>query len=399
MSLLKDQTALITLRPFFRFLLPASFFLAVIPVLAQHPLDFAAGKAIFDKNWVFAPASTGASDGLGPFFNARSCNACHPDGDRGANSTALVVHLNDLAYGQQIQKFTRPGVPAEALIDLNWPDNADTKPLLPVAVSLLDLEYGPLTSPALSLRIAPPVHGLGLLESIPESVILLLADAEDADGDGISGRVNRLPDGKLGRFGWKASQASLFDQIGRALSLDMGLGNPHLPDPHGDCTLPQADCRKTTEGNNADNLEVSQEVFDLLVSYVRKIPAPPQVNLTAGERVGQNLFLDTGCGGCHLPKIEFDGQEIHPYTDLLLHDMGPGLADELEEGGAAGNEWRTPPLWGLKPSHGNFLHDGRARNLREAILWHGGEANAARQAFQELNEKEQSDLIDFLSRL
>lgn len=400
MSLLKVQTVSTTLRPYFKTCMAGCLSVAAVCSFAQPSLDFVTGKALFEKQWVFAPASTGASDGLGPYFNARSCNECHQGGGRGEGDIARTVHIADRVYGEQLQKYTRPGIPAEARISVRWSDPEVTRSLPVAAVEITDLHYGPMRDPAVSLRFAPALYGLAELESIPASVIESMADPNDEDGDGISGRVNRLRNGEPGRFGWKASQPSIRNQVGRALSLDLGLGNPVVHSGHGDCTSWQTACLDAPTGNDAGSLEVSEQALELLLAYVRGLKAPPPVDLSQpGMMRGSELFSGIGCAQCHFPEISSNEVTLAPYTDLLLHDMGPGLADQLTEESAAGEEWRTPPLWGLATMRGNFLHDGRARNLREAILWHDGEGRAARQAFLELNSDEQSDVFTFLGGL
>ena len=367
---------------------------------AQPSLDYATGKALFEKQWVFAPASTGASDGLGPYFNARSCNRCHPGGGRGDPETSLTVHINDPVYGEQLQKFTRPGVPAEVVYSVTRSESHISGTLRSLALAIDKLYYGPLAKPAVSLRRAPSLAGLGQLETLPDVVIEALADPDDRDGDGISGRTNRLHDGSLGRFGWKAAQPGLRDQVGRALSLDLGLGNPVIHSPHGDCTPAQDACLAAPAGSVGAGLEVNHQVLDLLLTYVRGLPPPAPVDLASrANRRGASIFTGIGCAGCHVPALTGDAGALPAYTDLLLHDMGPGLGDRLAEGSAQGYEWRTPPLWGLDRATGGFLHDGRARSLREAILWHDGEAARARQAYLDLNEREMGDLITFLDAL
>lgn len=388
-----------TLKPFFDLIFFALLFSVATFSVAQPSLDYVTGKALFEKQWVFAPASTGASDGLGPYFNARSCNQCHPGGGRGDADVSRTLHINDPVYGEQLQKFTRPGVPAEAAVSVTWSDPRITGALRSVSVAITDLHYGPLASNDLSLRIAPSLAGLGLLETIPESMLEQLADPDDADGNGISGRLPRLLDGRIGRFGWKASQPDLREQAGRALSLDLGLGNPVRHSAHGDCTPAQVACLAAPAGAGGDSLEVSEQVLELLLTYIRALPAPVPADYTAESiQRGAGLFAEAGCAECHVPEFEVDGSIVTPYTDLLLHDMGPGLADNLAEGAAAGNEWRTPPLWGLDRT-GGYLHDGRARNLQEAILWHDGEAAPARQAYLDLNGAERGDVITFLDGL
>ncbi|MDG2174796.1 MAG: di-heme oxidoredictase family protein [Gammaproteobacteria bacterium] len=369
-----------------------------VEVQAQPELDFYSGKALFEKNWIPAPASTTASDGLGPYYNARSCNQCHPDGGRGSKEQSLVVHSNDPVYGQQLQKFAIPGIPVEARVEFD----ADQEG----GYQIIEMHYGDLENSVLSPRLAPSLHGLALLESIPESVITALADEEDSNADSISGRANLVADENgsfaLGRFGWKAGQTSLVKQVARALSLDLGLGNPLQPSPYGDCTEAQSQCLATPDGNSAhhDDLEAGETVLSLLLSYISGLPEPSQENADHPTvRRGQKLFNQTGCADCHLPEIAFGGSVLQPYSDLLLHDMGPGLADELREGIAAGSEWRTPPLWGLGQQNGEYLHDGRADTLETAILWHDGEAAKAKRKYERLTEAQRSDVNTFLDSL
>jgi len=375
--------------------------LAVLPVLpsgvlvALPSLDFITGKALFEKQWVFAPASTAASDGLGPYFNARSCSGCHAGGGRGTLENR-VVHTDDVELGLQLQKFTRPGVAPEAGYALAW--HVNEKGLRRPHVSMKD--PGRADQFAHSVRLAPSLAGLGQLAAIPEAQLLLHADANDADGDGISGRVNRLADGRIGRFGWKASQPGLREQTALALSQDLGLGNPVHPSPWGDCTELQLQCLAAPHGNSdsQDGLEVSEQVLHYLTTYVAELPAPPE---PVNQDRGKDVFSQVGCAACHVTSFALDQGELAPYTDMLLHDMGPGLADELAAGTATGREWRTAPLWGLGKvsKDSGYLHDGRAASVHEAVLWHGGEGSSARAAYLQLNELQRSDLIHFLNGL
>jgi len=256
-----------------------------------------------------------------------------------------------------------------------------------------------------SPRVAPQLVGMGLLEAIDENTIAALADPNDANGDGISGRMQVVTDPvtlqqRLGRFGWKAAQASVTQQIASALNTDIGVTNPIFPNL--DCGSAQGSCGSGTEISNSDLAQ--------MLRYVALLGVPPRRNLTAQATTGQTLFTTIGCAKCHTPQLitspnhpfaELRNQTIMPYTDLLLHDMGPGLAANMGEAGASGAEWRTAPLWGL--SYGivasggeSYLHDGRARTLAEAILWHGGEANAAKEAFRTLSASDRAALIAFL---
>ena len=379
-------------------------------VLAAEPtsysLDFFAGKALFEKNWIPAPASTTASDGLGPFYNARSCNQCHPDGGRGSSENSLVLHIDDPVYGQQLQKFSVHGLPREAEFLYIESNKKNKLALRNKQISISRLAFGPLQNNSVSARIAPSLRGLALLERIPETALIALADEVDSNGDGISGRVNLITNIKgenaIGRFGWKASQATLKIQVSRALSLDLGLGNPDFPSAVGDCTRFQKACFDVPDGNSPhhDNLEANALVVDLLLTYLSELPAPSRVNtIEKAAENGADLFWVSGCAACHVPEVEIEKGVLFPYSDLLLHDMGPGLADQLGEGSAKGAEWRTPPLWSLGKIKSEFLHDGRAKTLHEAILWHDGEAATARDNYLSLENYELSDLIAFLNSL
>jgi CxxC motif-containing protein (DUF1111 family) len=261
--------------------------------------------------------------------------------------------------------------------------------------------------------------GLGLLEAIAPDDIVAAADADDADGDGISGRPNRVWSNDrqrvmLGRFGWKAGNATIADQSAGAFSGDVGISSPLAPDPWGECTESQTKCRAGPHGGDGANPEASGESMEKVVFYSSNLAVPERRNASDSNVLrGKALFYSTSCTGCHTPKhaTQSDwplpalaGQLIWPYTDLLLHDMGEGLADGRPEGDASGREWRTAPLWGIGLTetvngHTYFLHDGRARNLLEAILWHGGEAQAARDAVRSMRPGDRQALLDFLNSL
>jgi len=395
---------------------------------------FFVGNSFFNTNWVAAPSSTVGRDGLGPIFNARSCSACHLRDGRGQPPTpgeqpvALLFRIGldgtdtpDPVYGQQLQNFSVLGVPEEASVTIVYTEVSGTfrvgtpyslrRPIYGVAGE----NYGPLAPGALlAPRIAPFVFGLGLLASLDEETVRSRADPLDEDGDGISGRAALVVDGKtgeftLGRFGWKAEQPTLEQQTAAAFRNDLGLTNPLFPDEN--CTPGQPACSAAPNGGTP---EISQEILDFVTFYMhtlavpgRRAPDDPQV------REGARLFQQARCSACHVPTLEtgvnpefpeLSGQVIHPYTDLLLHDMGPDLADGLAAGDAGPSEWRTPPLWGIGlvqsvSGHTTFLHDGRARDLVEAILWHGGEAAESREAFRRMTEAERNALIRFLEDL
>jgi CxxC motif-containing protein (DUF1111 family) len=273
----------------------------------------------------------------------------------------------------------------------------------------------------LSPRVAQPMIGLGLLEAIPEADILALADPDDADGNGISGRPNRVWSLRerrvmLGRFGWKAGNPTIEQQSAEAFAGDIGIGNPLVPRAAGDCTERQSACRAAPDGapKSSPGIEIASDLLALVTFYAQNLAVPPRRGRNSPQVLaGRRSFHSIGCASCHVPSFrtgEAEGQPhlsrqiIWPYTDLLLHDMGEGLADNRPEGAADGREWRTPPLWGIGltevvSGHTFFLHDGRARSLAEAILWHGGEARSAREAFAALSKEEREALIAFVSSL
>lgn len=405
-------------------------------------MAFSLGNALFQKLWIAAPSSTKGSDGLGPLYNARACQDCHVKDGRGPAPTdagdmpatfllrlgipdmqAIAAHVADPTYGHQLQTFAAPGQTAEGKVAVTWTPlpvtlaDGTTVTLRKPTYSVTNPGYGPLASATiLSPRIAPQMIGLGLLEAIPAAEILAGEDPEDANGDGISGRANRVGD-QLGRFGLKAAQPTLRDQSAQAFATDMGLSTDLQPLPWGDCTFAQTLCLTAPHGQEPgqrDGLEVDHESLDLVTYYARNLGVPSRRNLDTAETLrGKEIFHALNCTGCHTPKHvtarlpdqpEQSFQLIWPYTDLLLHDMGPALADGLPEHLASGSEWRTPPLWGLgltrlvSPNAG-FLHDGRARTILEAILWHGGEAEAQRNAVNNLAPQDRAALLAFLESL
>jgi CxxC motif-containing protein (DUF1111 family) len=286
-------------------------------------------------------------------------------------------------------------------------------------LQITQLGYGPMhPDTRFSARIAPPMIGLGLLEAIPEAAILANADPEDDDNNGIAGRPNRVWDDAqqktvLGRFGWKAGQPTLNQQNVHAFSGDMGLTTSLKP--IDDCTQAQTACLQAPNGNGPDGEpEVSDNILRLVLFYSRNLAVPARRNVSSPQVLaGKSLFYQAGCQSCHTPKFttaanaaepELANQVIRPYSDLLLHDMGDGLADNRTEFQASGRDWRTPPLWGIGltqtvSGHTQFLHDGRARNLLEAVLWHGGEAQAAQQQVLSFNAEQRAALLAFLNSL
>lgn len=379
---------------------------------------FHAGKAQFRKVFIAAPARAKGADGLGPLWNARSCQSCHALGT--AREASLVLRLSvaggpEPVYGGQLQSKAVPGQVAEGRVAVGFSTRqvrlADgTQVTLQVPhYKVADLAYGPLAAGAqTSPRIAPQMIGLGLLEAVSEAEVLAREDPGDADGDGISGRANRVADGALGRFGHKAGVESLRAQTALALLRDMGLSSPEHPQPWGDCTDGQVACRAAPDGEEPtvrDGREVAAGDLDLLTFYSANLAVPPRAKATDPEvRRGEAVFRAAGCEACHretLNTVELPdraAQTIHPYTDLLLHDMGEGLADHRPDGLADGREWRTAPLWGAGGREA-WLHDGRARSLLEAVLWHGGEAKAAQEEVIALTPADRAALLAFLGDL
>ena len=417
--------------------------------------QFKLGNALFRKLWVSSPSSTQASDGLGPLFNARGCQNCHLKDGRGrppiGDETAISMFLRlsvpprnadeerliasrdallipDPVYGDQLQTFGVPGIPAEGRVVIDYADEPVTLgdgtvvTLRRPSYSSADLGYGPISPDVMtSPRVAPPMIGLGLVEQVPAEDILAHADPDDSDGDGISGKPNFVHDPvsgsvMLGRFGWKAGNPSIRVQSASAFAGDIGISTPLVNRPHGDCTAAQAVCLEAPTGEQA-RLGVSEApdpVLDLVTFYSENVGVPQRRDVDdPGVLRGKQQFYGAGCASCHVPKFVTSRaapnpaqkfQLIWPYSDFLLHDMGEGLADHRPEGDADGYEWRTPPLWGIGlteavSGHTLFLHDGRARNLTEAILWHGGEGQAARDTFANLPKSARDDLIAFLESL
>ena len=403
------------------------------PALAQ----FARGNRIFSTPWVEAPSTVSHFDGLGPFYTRHSCSGCHVHDGRGRppegpadSSAAVVVKLGaadrsgarrpDPRYGSALSEHAVQGLAAEGRLVVEWQEieqvYADSTRVMLRRPSLraTGLGYGALAADTrLSLRIAPAVIGAGLLEAVPDSLLVALADPDDADHDGISGRVSRpgrsaSGAGPAGRFGWKATQPTVAGQVGTALNDDMGITSPYRPST--ELTSVQGAARKRPTGGSP---EIQGAEWEALVAYARLLAVPARRDLDdPAVRRGAARFQETGCTRCHVATLTTGSadlpvlahQVVHPFTDLLLHDMGAPLSDGMPEGDAAAGEWRTPPLWGLGLAttvngHRFLLHDGRARSLEEAILWHGGEGEKSRDAFRALAIDSRRDLLRFLESL
>ena len=340
---------------------------------------------------------------------------------------ALKV-IPEPTYGQQLQPFAVRGLKAEGRIAIRYTESpvemadGETASLRQPSYRIMNLGYGPMhPDTRLSPRLAPQLIGLGLLEAIDEKDLRALADPDDLNGDGISGRINRVWNRERqqtmpGRFGWKAGMASVNEQSQAAFNHDIGLSTPLYPDAQGDCTVDQTTCLQAPNGNSPqyDDLELHQDLAEWTAHYVRHIAVPQRRDPNHPQVLrGKRLFYQANCVACHTPKFrtrndaidpENANQLIWPYTDLLLHDMGEGLADNRPEADANAQEWRTAPLWGIGLSravngHANFLHDGRARSVLEAILWHGGEAKTSRDRVTLMTRAQRADLIRFIESL
>lgn len=397
---------------------------------------FAVGNNFFNDNWVTAPASTVGRDGLGPLFNAQSCSSCHLFDGRAAPPTSnedpergLLLRLSIMgpdgvplpepSYGDQLQDRAITDAPAEGRIVIDYAEvpgafaDGTTYSLLKPTYSIADLAYGPMAENVMiSPRIAPAMFGVGLLEAVAEATVLAGADPDDVDGDGISGRPNMIigADGTavLGRFGWKANVPTVNDQNAGAFLGDIGITTPVRTDEN--CTTVQGQCQQAINGGTP---EVDELKLDRVTFYTRTLAVPARREVGAADTTaGEALFAQAGCVSCHSPQLvtgesdiaQLSEQTIRPYTDLLIHDMGEGLADGRPDQSATGTEWRTAPLWGIGlvddvSGHSRFLHDGRARNLEEAILWHGGEAAASQRQFVAMTAEQRRQLLIFLESL
>lgn len=421
----------------------------------EEEQTFRVGNGLFKKMWASSPSSTLASDGLGPLYNARSCQGCHLKDGRGrpprpgdeavslflrlsippqneehkqALATRAVMRIPEPTYGGQFQVFAVPGLAGEGRFDIELEDievflnGGEVAVLQKPTYKIRDLGYGDMHPDArMSPRVAPQMIGMGLLQAIHPGDIEALADPEDLDGDGLSGKVSRVRDpatGQLaiGRFGWKASNPTIRAQTAGAFAGDIGIGSPDNPDPYGDCTQAQSECRRMPHGEQErlGETEAPDPVLDLVTFYSENLAVPRRRKMDDPRVLrGKELFNDVGCVGCHQAKFvtsrkaENDAhrfQLIWPYSDMLLHDMGEGLSDERPVGDATGSEWRTAPLWGIGltetvSNHTRFLHDGRARNLLEAVLWHGGEAQSARDRVVAMEPDDRVALVRFLESL
>ena len=397
---------------------------------------FAFGNRLFETRWVIAPASVRTLDGLGPLYNRKSCAGCHVRDGRGRPpqdglEASLLLRLSvpgedehggpkpHPAYGLQLQDQAVPGVSAEGRVAARyrertgWFADGDDYRLREPEWTVAEPKRGELGNDVrLSPRVAPAVFGLGLLEAVSTDAIAALTDEHDRDGDGVSGRMNLVWSRSEqrtvpGRFGWKANQPSLRQQIASALAGDIGITTS---------LIPSENAIETPGGPyvvSGGSPEMDDDFLEKLTFYAQTLAVPARRGVDDANVIrGERLFESVGCTACHVPQLvtgphdvlALSAQMIHPYTDLLLHDMGSGLADDRPDYAATGREWRTPPLWSIGlidvvNRHTYFLHDGRARNLMEAILWHGGEASGARDRFAALDRTDRAALIAFLESL
>ncbi|MDO6681755.1 di-heme oxidoredictase family protein [Oceanobacter sp. 5_MG-2023] len=411
-----------------------------MPGLTATELEqFLQGRSLFAQMWVISPSADQQVDGLGPLYNAISCASCHPGNghgrapDRpGQAMRSMLVRLSLPGHdihggprphpfcGDQLNEQGVPGVAGEGRASVSYQEQVvrladDTavtlrRPQLNLSASRCQ----PATELLTSARIGPALVGQGLLDAIPNAAILQRADPEDRDADGISGRPNPVYDVALqqmttGRFGYKANVPNLRQQIASAFHGDLGISSSLFPDQN--CTAAQTDCQTAATGGDP---ELSDEQLDQLVFYHQTLALPARRQPEAPNvQLGEQLFYQAGCESCHRAQFKtaanaspaiLANRTIQPWSDLLLHDMGPELADNRPDFNASGQEWRTTPLWGIGladkvSDHPGFLHDGRARNLLEAILWHGGEASKSRTAVTLMSREQRRALLDFLHSL
>lgn len=415
---------------------------------ADQLKQFLEGKAKFVQPWGVAPKSI-VVWGLGPLFNEDSCSGCHKfngrarapaDGEEAAHGTVIRLSVPGRsanggpnahpAYGDQLHNRSIPGVPPEGQAIVTYElrevtlGDGEIVRLRSPRVRFAQLQFGEIGPQSMtSMRIAPSLIGLGLLEAVPEDVILQVASTQTAGG--VRGKPNYVWDFEhgqraLGRFGWKASQPTLRQQTAAALHDDIGATSSIFPDEN--CPPVQKLCRDAPTASRCvrpgscsaqDRPEVLPGRLADITFYLRALAVPVRRNVLDQEiRRGETLFGQAGCSACHLPDLETTARSqpsegkflIHPYTDLLLHDMGDGLADGRDDYEASGREWRTAPLWGigLLPTisgHAELLHDGRARNVTEAILWHGGQAARSRDAFRGMPKRDRDAIARFVESL
>jgi CxxC motif-containing protein (DUF1111 family) len=398
----------------------------------RNEFNHGVGDGIFDRTFVSAPSPV--NPGLGPVFNGVSCASCHVSDGRGhtpepgEKMVSLLMRISVPGenehggpapvpgYGEQLQQNAIVGAHAEANVNINYTYQTYSFPdgeMYELRTPTYTIQNGYAAIPSnilISPRIAPPMIGLGLLEAIPEQDILAREDINDTDGDGFSGKANYVWDvlkqkKVLGRFGWKAAAPNLLQQAGFAFSEDIGVTN----------FIFQEESSNQSAGNTSNQeLELSDSLVYAVAFYIKTLAVPARRNVDDPQvKYGKTIFHQAKCVSCHVPMSktavnvtfpELSNQTIFPYSDLLLHNMGGALSDGRMDNLAEGYEWRTRPLWGIgltKKVNGytNFLHDGRARNLTEAIMWHGGEAAGAMLYVKSLPTPDRKALLKFLESL
>jgi len=394
---------------------------------------FQIGDGVFNRNWVSAPATPPGRDGLGPTYNAISCSSCHNNNGRGAPPMAeepfegLLLRLGvegtgengapvpDPNYGDQMQPFAILGVPAEGTPHVTYSETAgsyadgESYSLRAPQYTVTALAFGPLADGILlSPRLAPQMVGLGLLEALSEDTLEGFAQANGGHTNHVWDVAARAT--VLGRFGWKANQPNLAQQTFAAFRGDIGVTSELFPEKN--CPEAQSACAAAPQSETLPNIQDPKA--SAMVVHALGLAVPARRNLDDPQALhGEQLFAQAGCAKCHIPDMEtgeladwpeLSHQTIHPYTDLLLHDMGAELADGRADFEATGSEWRTPPLWSLGLSakidgYLFLLHDGRARDFAEAILWHAGQAEDAREAFRAMPKSDRDALVAFLTSL
>lgn len=408
----------------------------------EHRKSFMVGNSLFNQNWVSSPASVKSRQGLGPIFNSMSCSACHFKDGRGRpplkedeKFSSILVRLSAVekdekgneiivdepVYGEQFNPKGILKVEGEGDVKIVWLQTRGSFPdgeiysLIKPSLVFTELRYGAMAKNLLtSLRVAPQVIGLGLLEAISEKDILANEDPNDKNGDNIKGVANYVFDrefkkNRLGRFGWKANQPSLKHQNAGAFNGDIGITSSLFPKQP--CSEAQTECLKAY---SIKDYEIDDIDLNHVTTYTKILAVPKRRNVLDPEvKRGYENFKKIQCTACHVETFttatvkgfpELSKQKIYPFTDLLLHDMGQELADFRPDGKANGRQWRTPPLWGIGlfktvNGHTRYLHDGRARDLTEAVLWHGGEAENSKKLFMALNKNERREVIKFLESL
>lgn len=391
--------------------------------------ELKAGFSLYAKGWVTAPSSTKVRDGLGPHFNAVSCVSCHQHNGRGRAPIqglkpdfSLLMRLSvqgqnkdgspvgDPVYGTQFHPRATLGVENEGDLELTYTEKNEVLAggkvvsLQVPSYKFKNLKYGSMSQDIMiSPRVAPHLAGVGYLDKVSEEQILEYADELDSNRDGISGKANYVwnvltQKKTIGRFGWKANQPTLLQQNAGAFNGDLGITSSLFPNQN--CSSLQSDCLSALDGGAPEISDKHLDFVNLMVSSIDR----PKVKRLKNYEEGKKVFFQLKCQQCHRPSFKVEGKEVKAYTDLLLHDMGAALADGRADFLANGREWKTPPLWGIGAQkevngHTYLLHDGRARNVEEAILWHGGEAEKSKQMYKALSEEERESLLNFVNSL